>query len=75
MRAPRRTTSLWLVGVLSLALACPVLAEPLDPLLPLILRMNGFLHRGETDGVTRDPRTLRHPPEEIRLSVIPQHLG
>jgi hypothetical protein len=42
---------------------------------PLVLRMDNFLQREESDGVTLDPRRLGNPPEQIRLSVVPQLLG
>ena len=65
--------------LLLLAVAGPIPAahaDPADPTLAILQRIDGFLHRGEgPDGVTRDPRNLRNPPEEIRLSVVPQLLG
>ena len=77
--APRvsrpRARTFFFAGLLLLGAPLAARAEPLDPVLPLIQRMDAFLHRGETDGVTRDPRRLQNPPEEIRLSVIPQLLG
>ena len=73
MRPPRRLTWVLLLGVLGWPRA---FAEPADPTLALIQRTDAFLHRTEgLDGVTRDPRNLRNPPEEIRLSVIPQLLA
>jgi hypothetical protein len=41
----------------------------------MLRRIDRFLRRGEADGVTLDPRSLQNPPEEIRLSVVPQLLG
>jgi hypothetical protein len=38
-------------------------------------RIDAFFHRGEVDGVTLDPRDLGNPPEQIRLSVVPQLLA
>ncbi len=49
--------------------------EPRDPLAAMLHRMDAFLHRGEVDGVTTDPRDLHNPPEEIRLSIVPQLLA
>jgi hypothetical protein len=73
MSAPHRLRWLWLLGLLGMA---PVSrAEPADPTLAILQRTDAFLHRGEVDGVTRDPRNLWNPPEEIRLSLIPQLLG
>ena len=46
-----------------------------QPLHGLLLRMDQFLHAQEVEGVTRDPRSLGNPPEEIRLTVVPQLLG
>ena len=46
-----------------------------QPLYGLLLRMDQFLHAEEVDGVTRDPRSLGNPAEEIRLTVVPQLLA
>src|SRR5437879_684462 len=72
MRAPRWMSLLLLCALGGIPQA---LAEPADPMLALIQRTDQFLHGAETDGVARDPRNLGNPPEEIRLSVIPQLLG
>ena len=53
----------------------PASTELPQPLYGLLLRMDQFLHAGEVDGVTRDPRSLGNPAEEIRLSVVPQLLA
>jgi hypothetical protein len=50
-------------------------SAPPDPLLPLIHRVEGFLRRGESAGVTMDPRFPLNPPEVARLSVVCQLLG
>ena len=74
------------LAALLLALSCSVVCaaaprahaatgEPRDPLAAMLHRIDAFLHRGEADGVTRDPRSLQNPPEEIRLSVVPQLLA
>ena len=73
MTAPHRLRWLLLIGWLCSAAVGR--AEPADPTLAILQRTDAFLHRGEVDGVTRDPRNLRNPPEEIRLSLIPQLLG
>ncbi len=41
----------------------------------LLDQMDAFLQANEEDGVTRDPRALSYPTEEIRLTVAPQILG
>jgi len=46
-----------------------------DPVMARLHRMDKFLHAREVGGVTRDPRSLGNPAEEIRLSVVPQVLG
>ena len=46
-----------------------------DPVMARLHRMDKFLHSQEVDGVTRDPRSLGNPAEEIRLTVVPQVLG
>lgn len=50
-------------------------AEPLDHLSGLITRTETFLRRGESDGVTFDPRHFGDFPEMVRLSVVPQLAG
>lgn len=72
-----------LLLALSCAVACTtvhrahaaVTTETRDVVEPMLHRIDAFLHRGETDGVTRDPRKLQNPPEEIRLTVVPQLLA
>jgi hypothetical protein len=49
--------------------------QPRDPVVDVLNRIDAFLHRGEVDGVTPDPRNLQNPPEQIRLSVVPQLLA
>jgi List-Bact-rpt repeat protein/fibronectin type III domain protein len=46
-----------------------------DPLVPMIERIGDYFAANEVDGVTRDPRNLNNPSEEIRLSIVPQLLG
>ena len=50
-------------------------AAPVDPLEPMLHRIDAFLHRGEVGGVTPDLRNLLNPPEQIRLSIVPQLLA
>ena len=50
-------------------------AAPIDPLEPMLHRIDAFLHRGESGGVTPDLRDLHNPAEQTRLSVVPQLLG
>jgi hypothetical protein len=50
-------------------------ADPPDPLLPLIHTVEGFFHRNEIDGITRDARYALNPSEVIRLSIVSQLLG
>lgn len=77
--SPRRVA---LLLALSCAVACAAAprahaatGEPRDTLTAMLRRIDRFLHRGEADGVTLDPRSLQNPPEEIRLSVVPQLLA
>jgi len=50
-------------------------ADPADPLIPLINRIDSYFHRHELDGITKDPRYEQNPAETIRLSIVSQLLG
>lgn len=49
--------------------------EPPDPLEAMLRRIDAYLHREETEGVTLDSRELHNPPEATRLSIVPQLLA
>jgi hypothetical protein len=49
--------------------------ERLDPLVPLVLRMDRYFQQNETDGVVLDWRWVVNETEAVRLSVTPLLLG
>lgn len=49
--------------------------QPPDPLLPLLERVDSYMHRHEIEGITRDPRYAINPSEVVRLSVVSQLLA
>jgi len=58
-----------------LVLACAAMADPADPLLPLLHRMESYFRREEIDGITSDARYSLNPAEVIRLSIVSQLLA
>jgi len=62
------------LGVI-LAVPPPATADPPDPLIPLINRIDEYFHRHELAGITKDPRYDKNPAETIRLSIVSQLLG
>jgi hypothetical protein len=63
------------VAAVPIARAQTTTPDENDPVMARLHRMDKFLHAAEVGGVTRDPRSLGNPAEEIRLSVVPQVLG
>jgi len=49
--------------------------ERLDPLRPMVRRIDGFFRSHEVDGVTMDSRYAINPSEAIRMGVVCQLLG
>lgn len=60
---------------LALAVAPAAMADPPDPMRPLLNRMEAYFHREEIDGITRDSRYALNPTEVIRLSIVSQLLA
>jgi hypothetical protein len=49
--------------------------DRLDPLRPMVRRIDGFFRTHEVDGVTMDSRYAINPSEAIRMGVVCQLLG